>query len=273
MTAIYEDNRELNEVFESFYRSVKHPYLKKFIEDPVIDKDQATILFLLLKENEFSKDYTHACILTALLVQAALDTHETVNINGLGPGSNNLKTKRQLTVLAGDYYSSLYYYVLSRLEDVSLIRVMAKSIQEINESKMNIYKQERKRIQPTIIDLKTIYASLLRNISQMLDLTDSTEIIEEFFLLKILLKERLDFKENGYHGKVLNYFTRRENIKTGNLNNLEYLDEFNRYIEQSILNVQQLTLHKTNVSDFIQVRVNKLMLEYQFKKQCAVEKG
>jgi len=271
MTTLYEDNRELSEVFESFYRSVKHPFLKKFIEDPMIDKDQAIFLYFLLKEKEFSKGYTHDCILTVLLVQAALDTHETVNIQGLG--SDNLKTKRQLTVLAGDYYSSLYYYVLSKLEDVSLIRVMAKSIQEINESKMNIYKQERKRIQPTILDLKTIQSSLLKNISHMLDLTESTEIIEEFFLLKILLKERFSFIEYGYHGKVLNYFTRREKIKTGNLNTHEYLDEFNRYIEESIVNVQQLTLHKTSVSELVQVRVNKLMRDYQIKEQCAVEKG
>lgn len=271
MTALYEDNRELSEVFESFYRSVKHPYLKKFIEDPVIDKDQATILFLLLKEKNFSKKYTHDCILTALLVQAALDTHETVNIHVLS--SELKKTKRQLTVLAGDYYSSLYYYVLAKLEDVSLIRVMAKSIQEINESKMNLYKQQRKRIQPTISDLKTIHASLLRNISQKLELTEWTKIIEEFFLLKVLLCERFDFIEFGNQGKVMNCLRRSQNPKTGIKNDHEYMDEFNRYIEESILKVQQLTLEKTSVSDFIKLRVNKLTTEYQHKVQCVVEEG
>lgn len=271
MTAIYEDNRELNEVFESFYRSVEHPYLLKFIEDPVIDKDQATILFLLLKEKDLSKKYTHDCILTSLLVQAALDTHETVNIHELD--SEYTKRKRQLTVLAGDYYSSLYYYVLAKLEDVSLIRVMAKSIQEINESKMNIYKQHRKRIQPTISDLKTIHSSLLRNISQKLEVTEWTEIIEEFFLLKVLLYERFDFIEYGSQGKVINYLKSRPNAKTGSLNDHEYMDEFNRCVEESFLKIQRLALDKSRVSDFIQLRVTKLMLKYQHKVQCAVEEG
>ncbi|WP_280768231.1 heptaprenyl diphosphate synthase component 1 [Salipaludibacillus daqingensis] len=271
MTTFYEDNRELSEVFESFYRSVKHPYLNKFLEDPVIDKDQATVLFFMLKEKEFSKDYTHDCILTALLVQAALDTHERVNTHEIG--SDNSKIKRQLTVLAGDYYSSLYYYVLSKLEDVSLIRVMARSIQEINESKMNIYKQQRKRIQPTLTDLKTIHASLLRNISHKVGLSEWSEVMEEFFLLKSLLKERLEFLEYGYEGKILSYFNRRNNGKSNKLTDHEHLDVFNQYIEESYMNLQQLTLDTLSVSEFIKVRVKKLMLEYHHKEQCVVEEG
>ncbi|WP_416149707.1 heptaprenyl diphosphate synthase component 1 [Salipaludibacillus sp. HK11] len=271
MTALYEDNREIHEVFESFYRSIKHPYLKKFIDDPVIDEDQATILFLLLKEKEFPKKYTHDCILTALLVQAALDTHEIVNIHGLG--SEKVKTKRQLTVLAGDYYSSLYYYVLSKIEDVSLIRVLAKSIQEINESKMNIYKQHRKRVQPTIGDLKTINASLLKNISDMIHLSKWSAMIGEFFLLKSLLKERSLFIEHGYDGKALNFFRRIENIKTSTVSEHAYLTQFNQYIEETADNLQKLTLGKVGIADFIQARVDKLLLEYQYNEQCAVEEG
>ncbi|WP_158282152.1 heptaprenyl diphosphate synthase component 1 [Salipaludibacillus keqinensis] len=271
MTALYDYNEELSEVFESFYRSVKHPYLMKYIEDPVIDKDQATILFYLLKEKELSEKYKHDCILTVLLVQAALDTHETVNIHELG--SEQLKTKRQLTVLAGDYYSSLYYYVLSKLEDVSLIRVLSRSIQEINESKMNIYKHHKKRIQPNVSDLKTIYASIVTNIAHLFNVSEWSEVIEEFLFLKALLHERFLFQEYAQQGKALNFFHNAQSGKTSSLSDSVYLETFNQYIEDSLQNLHVLKINKQSMDTYIKLRIESLMLEYQLKEQCAVEEG
>ncbi|MCE7791013.1 heptaprenyl diphosphate synthase component 1 [Salipaludibacillus sp. CUR1] len=271
MRAFDNYNKELNRVFDSFYTRVNHPYIKRFLEDPVVDADQAAVLFYMLKDKGYSRQYIHDCILTAMFVQAALDTHETVNVHGLG--TETLKTKRQLTVLAGDYYSSLYYYVLAQLGDVPLIRVMAKSIQDINESKMSIYKQHKKKYKPGIRELKNVYTSLLKNIAVFTGSADRVALIEEFFLFKSLLAERDLFLDHGYCGKALNLFCGSSEIKLNSLNEKFIIDQFNIYIEASMIELEKLLRHNNGSADFIQLRYDELIQKYRLKEQCAVEEG
>ncbi|MCD8511456.1 MAG: heptaprenyl diphosphate synthase component 1 [Bacillus sp. (in: Bacteria)] len=179
MTSANIYNEDLNEIIESFYTLVKHPYIQKYVDDPIVDMDQTTLLYLMLREKGLDSGYIKQCILTTTLVQAALDTHESVSVKNFIHESS--KRKRQLTVLAGDYYSSLYYYVLSNVNDTKLIRVLAQSIQEINESKMNVYQMDQTYNPAEFQDIKIIDSSLLQNIAVMLQLPKWKELINEFF--------------------------------------------------------------------------------------------
>ncbi|MGJ9382048.1 heptaprenyl diphosphate synthase component 1 [Salipaludibacillus sp. CF4.18] len=272
MTAIYTNNEELKNIYDSFYLHVNHPYLNKYIKNPEIDEDQAEILLLMLKEKDLSDTFIHDCILTTMLVQAALDIHETVDTHELG--TSKLKTKRQLSVLGGDYYSSLYYYVLSKLENSSLIRAFARSIQEINESKMNIYKQHKKNAQPSLNDLKKIYSSVHINIAELLDLNDWSEGLEQFFLLKSLLKERFDLIESGKTGIIaqsLHQIMGNSLVKSETKpDTINYL---NSYIELTDSNLKHFNWRNEEIQKIFQKRTTNLLLKYQLSEQCVVEEG
>lgn len=273
MTAIYSNNEELNNIFNSFYRHVNHPYLNKFIKNPVVDEDQTEILLLMLKEKELSDVFIHDCILTTMLVQAALDIHETVDTHELG--TSTLKTKRQLSVLGGDYYSSLYYSVLSKLDNSSLIRVFARSIQEINESKMNIYKQHKKNAAPSLYDLKKIYSSIHINIAEFLNLTEWSEGLEQFFLLKFLLLERSHIIESGHSGIIAQSLQQiMGDYSVKSLAKTDTIRYINSYIDLTTSNLNQITWHDEKIQRMFQEKTTKLLLKYQLTEQCAaVEEG
>jgi heptaprenyl diphosphate synthase len=121
---------------------MKHSFLNKYIKQPFVDEGKLLILSGIMEGTDFSKNKKEQIIITAMLVQIALDTHDHVpaEINGLE--SKTEKLEKQLRVLAGDYYSGLYYMLLSELEEIDLIHKLATAIKEINEYKMKVYYHE-----------------------------------------------------------------------------------------------------------------------------------
>ncbi|WP_078576876.1 heptaprenyl diphosphate synthase component 1 [Salipaludibacillus agaradhaerens] len=266
MTAYDGHNEELNLVFDSFYKSVKHAYLNKFIENPVIDHDQANMLLIILQKKKYSKKYIHDCILTTLFVQAALDTHERVVIHGLGPES--LKTKNQLTVLAGDFYSSLYYNVLSKNEDIALIRVLAKAIQQINESKMKVYHSENRSEHLNLTDIKVIQASLLKNVAHLFHLSHWSRIIEEFFLLKLLCREKASIIERGHCSKesIFGDFTDSFSKK-------QVLRQLTHLINVTCEGIEEEAREENDMTCYVKARMYELIKRFQIEEHCVVEEG
>ena len=48
---------------------------------------------------------------------------------------------RQLKVLAGDYYNSRFYHLLSHIGRIDIIRLVSGAISEVNRMKMNFYER------------------------------------------------------------------------------------------------------------------------------------
>ena len=135
-------NHQANIIHQYIEEQLHHSYLKEYIDQPYIDRDRIYFLLLpFINEGRTMSKEVVQWISTAMLLQIALDTHEKVTISE----RDSLK-ERQLTVLAGVYFSSLYYKILAETDDVELICNLAKAIKEINESKISIYKNEHKSI-------------------------------------------------------------------------------------------------------------------------------
>ena len=107
-----ETENKMVQMKETIERYVLHPYLRKYIISPSIDEDKLLMLISIVEELDLSPIEKDTYVIAIMLMYIALDTHDDVS-NTL-EDENSMKT-RQLTILAGDYYSGLYYKVLAKV--------------------------------------------------------------------------------------------------------------------------------------------------------------
>src|SRR5690606_20721265 len=77
--------------------------------------------------------------LATSLLQLGLDTHDWVDeTEGNGDEAN---LSKQLRVLAGDYFSGRFYYLLAGAGYIDVIQRISKAVCEVNKIKMNLYER------------------------------------------------------------------------------------------------------------------------------------
>lgn len=118
-------------------------YVQRYMEHPLLIEND-----LHQSISQFHYDVTHAILRSAgipsteaketiaavLLLHQGLSIHDTVD--------SESDVRRQLVVLAGDYDSSLYYYVLARLNNNVLLSKLCDAVVVINEAKMALFHPE-----------------------------------------------------------------------------------------------------------------------------------
>src|SRR5690625_3679392 len=101
-------------MIQTVKNKIKYSYIENHIQKPVIDREKVKLLTTLLNYSSLSKQLKKQYILSVMLVQVALDTHEQIPVTSEGNWeSPKEKLKTQLFVLAGDYYSGMYYELLA----------------------------------------------------------------------------------------------------------------------------------------------------------------
>jgi heptaprenyl diphosphate synthase len=187
----------LTEMKENILQKISLPYLQKYIQTPNIDEDMLLLIISMLEHHGLTELEMEDFIVTPMLIQIALDTHETIsNSNSKGETESNLK-QRQLTVLGGIYYSSLYYKILSNTNNLAMIRQLAEGIKDINEHKILLYQKDFDGIEKLMNSIMKVESSLIKKLADYFHETKWNEISCHFLFMKRLLKERKCFTENG----------------------------------------------------------------------------
>ncbi|MDQ0213698.1 heptaprenyl diphosphate synthase [Oikeobacillus pervagus] len=169
---------------EKIQLKLNEPYLMQHIDSPMINEDRLLYLLLPFSKGQIQSPKVEMNVTTAMLIQVALDTHEKV-IN-----SNESTQKQQLTVLAGDYFSGLYYQLLANGKDIQLIRYLAKAIKEVNEHKIAVYQYESHSIEEIIESIRKVEASIIQKFYQYFHFETYSLLVTELLYLKRLFNER-----------------------------------------------------------------------------------
>lgn len=179
---------------ESIERYVLHPYLRKNIISPSIDEDKLLILVSIVERLDLSPTEKDTYVIAIMLMYIALDTHDNV-LNTI-EDEKSMKTT-QLTILAGDYYSGLYYKLLAKVCNAEMIKKLSEGVKKINEHKVTIYSKKQSHVSEVINSVKSIEFSLIGELTDYFEVTNWNEAIANFLLLKRLLKEKSQFERSG----------------------------------------------------------------------------
>ncbi|WP_285766232.1 heptaprenyl diphosphate synthase component 1 [Peribacillus sp. SI8-4] len=195
MLNITDDKSQLKRLIE---KKAQHPYLLKFIQKPSLDEDKLLLLWGLFNDLDVKGEKRDQYITSTMLVQIALDTHEIVSNSGEGQELPEVLKNRQLQVLAGDYYSGLYYQVLASVGNVEMIRLLSSAIKKINDNKIILYQQGAiKDIRLLLTTIKAIEASLIHKLGSYYKQPAWIDVSEDFLLLSRLHAEKGRYLETG----------------------------------------------------------------------------
>lgn len=135
----YASMEELHTLRNKIEKRMQQDYLDKNTEAPFLDENKLLLLQTLFGQTNLPDKQQTDYTITIMLIQMALDTHDKVIVTTKSDETADERKNRQLTVLAGTYYSALYYQILAGLEDIDMVALLATSIKEINEQKMSLH--------------------------------------------------------------------------------------------------------------------------------------
>lgn len=120
----------------------QYDMIRLHTEVPAFPEARSRLLLAFLRESGNAAKSAECLTLAVSLVQMGIDIHEMVSL------SNQVKEKkavrsRQLKILAGDYFSSGYYHLLSEAGQIGMVEHIAGSICEVNRLKMTLYARIR----------------------------------------------------------------------------------------------------------------------------------
>ncbi|MDN4074568.1 heptaprenyl diphosphate synthase component 1 [Fictibacillus terranigra] len=201
--------QEIKKLNEYVLRTMEHSFLNKYVDVPRMNKDKCLIAYSLLRESGLEGEELQEYYAAVMLVQSALDTHEYI----LQIEKDNVKG-RQLTVLAGDYYSSLYYFMLSLCEDLPLIRALSLGIQDVNESKMRLYYSKQSKPEEITSGIKSLEAGILSRVARHFGKEEFIPFISEFLFVSAA-SQCPDPLFSDYHHQIKNdLLLSRHRLKT-----------------------------------------------------------
>ncbi|WP_400163791.1 heptaprenyl diphosphate synthase component 1 [Brevibacillus sp. TJ4] len=137
-TPIVEDVRL---IIEQIYKRIEQSYVESYVDVPRVAENRLALLYLFLLEQGMTKERATIFCTATGLIQLGLDMHEKVT--NTYEQTLTAERVRQLTVLAGDYYSSRYYQLLAQAGEIKAVEVLSGAVQRVNEAKMSLYVAER----------------------------------------------------------------------------------------------------------------------------------
>ncbi|WP_050180731.1 heptaprenyl diphosphate synthase component 1 [Domibacillus robiginosus] len=124
-------------LLEEINRACGQPFLNKVIGMPVINPLRASALMLAFTDQERKSEQVQKQMQAAVLIGLAMDVHDAI------PSvTEEMTQKNQLIVLAGDYFSGMYYRTLAEADCVHWVGILAGAVKRVNEAKTSLHRHQ-----------------------------------------------------------------------------------------------------------------------------------
>lgn len=224
---------------------------------PEYSHHRTRLLYAFLNKSGILRKQSELFTLVTSLVQLGLDTHERVDNELDAHGEKKLRSK-QLKVLAGDYFSSRFYQLLSQAGQIEIIRKLSWAICEVNRIKINLYmkmKQVKITAEEYLHQSVEMNAKLFLCFSHCMDELHQKEwpdILYRFTKCEVLLAElkRMDKLEHFPHSWAYWYLLQEADQKEHSTIHSGNEFDLQRMLEK--YNIRDQLLH------LIQVQIDEL---------------
>ncbi len=117
----------------------EYDMIQAYVDLPEFPNNRTQLLYAFLS-TRYQQPQSELFALVTSLVQMGLDTHDTIAAEASDYAASGLKDRtRQLSVLAGDYFSGRFYQLLAQAGQIDMIRKLSNAICEVNRIKLTLY--------------------------------------------------------------------------------------------------------------------------------------
>lgn len=179
----------VTELKDEIYNKLHHRTLLEYTGQPPVWEDQLFYLLLPRLNGENWSEQQQVAAQSVAMIQTALTTHDLVE-------ENEATTKeQQLMVLAGDYYSGVYYSSLASIPNVSLVRDLSAAVAEISENKTAFYEPVKKDFLEWIAQFEAIVTKAVERFMMHFHFTEYIDLMKKGMLISRLFAELQKVKE------------------------------------------------------------------------------
>ncbi|WP_433946428.1 heptaprenyl diphosphate synthase component 1 [Paenibacillus sp. SN-8-1] len=162
---------------------VNYDMITTHTELPPFANARVRLLYTFLSGQEgYTESEVENIALAVYLVQLGMDTHDLIDAEPVRK-EESLMRSRQLNVLAGDYFSSLFYELLASAGRTELISKLSSSVCEVNRKKVNLY---TKMLQSNLSSEDFFQSQVELNMELYLPLSSLLDEAHQHIWLKLL---------------------------------------------------------------------------------------
>lgn len=173
----------VTELKDEIYNKLHHRTLLAYTGQPPIWDDQLFYLLLPRVNGEQWTKQHQVAAQSVAMIQTALTTHDLVK------EQQATSKAQQLMVLAGDYYSGMYYDTLAKLPDIQFVQKLSNAVAEISEQKTAFYEPEECTLEELLLRYETIVSRAVEQFMGHFGFTVYIELMKKGMLLSRLSAE------------------------------------------------------------------------------------
>ncbi len=245
---------QLKEVEQLVHEETTNQFLQEQFSGPAKDKDQMLWLHEAVRGSGLSETVRYRVISATLYVIQAHDTHDMIDEkNDPFPLA---RQDRELMVLAGDYYSALYYRTMAELGMTALLAKLQKGVQETNTAKTNLLELHLATDQALFEALRQASSAIFEQFARYFECEENfIELASKVLLLKQLLLEEKNSRA-GHISKLLPAYEHGYFAHSTSAGFDDWLFEIIADLSQDILRLKE---EVTGLSDGQKARIQELL--------------
>lgn len=180
--------------------AVRQRTLDQFTEGPSVKESRLFFLLLPFFNGKTWSADVESSAKTVSIVYAALHAHDQVK--EVTPISKD----QQLTVLAGDLYSGIYYQMLVNTKNIAMVQQLASAIIQVSESKASFFEPQNRTVDDIEKAITVIETELLLTFYKFYGFSDYKLLAKQALLYLRYAEElnRLQSKNYSYLLRELN---------------------------------------------------------------------